>query len=100
MRPEQSRLRFLAFCALLELIVLFALTTRGVEGVATFVSTPDTREFNRVAHELADGHLVASARTLGYPLFLSAGYLLGGTQHGMYWAIAAQLILNLLLTAM
>jgi hypothetical protein len=82
------------------LIVLFALSTRGVEGFATFVSTPDTREYNRLAQELAAGHIVASVRTLGYPLFLSAGYLLGGAEYGMYWAIAAQLLLNLVLTAM
>jgi hypothetical protein len=100
MRPEKTRLRFLLVCALLELVVLFALSTQGVEGFATFVSTPDTLEYNRLAQELAAGHIVASVRTLGYPLFLSAGYLLGGTQYGMYWAIAAQLLLNLVLTAM
>src|SRR5262245_11758318 len=100
MRPETSRLRFLGVCAFLELIALIALSTQGVEGFATFVSTPDTWEYNRLAQELAAGRLVASARTLGYPLFLSAGYWLGGTPYGMYWAIAAQLLLNLLLTAM
>jgi hypothetical protein len=90
----------LAACAFLELLVLLAPNRLGVQGVTDFVTSPDTSEYLRVAQELVGGRLVATERTLGYPLFLSVGYLLGWAAYGMYWVLAGQLILNLLLTAM
>ena len=42
--------------------------------------------------------LTSGQRTLGYPLFLSLCYLIGGRSYGIYVAIATQLVLNIVFT--
>ena len=68
---------------------------------------PDTYEYNRIALQLFEynrialqleenNKLTSGQRTLGYPLFLYLGYLIGGRSYGMYVVIALQLMLNLI----
>jgi hypothetical protein len=90
----------LLLCVLIEFLTLLVLSSRGAQSLTQFMSTPDTLEYQRVAYELSQGHLVATKRTPGYPLFLGVAYFLGGPENGVYWLAVAQLVLNILLTAM
>ena len=65
----------------------------------SFVTTPDSPGYVRVALQLAETSTVAaSPRTPGYPLFLALGYAIGGRDHGPILIIAIQLLLNLAYT--
>jgi hypothetical protein len=89
----------LAGCAAVEIVFYLWLCLLGHQVFTTFVSSADTFEYDRVARELAAGHLVATKRTLAYPLFLSLGYRAAG-ENAIYWIVAVQLVLNLSLTAL
>lgn len=82
--------------------VLFGwLCSLSAEVFWAFVADPDTVEYWRVARHLAEsGWWLTTSRTLGYPLFLSLGYSLGGAVYGAHVAIALQLLLNLVLTGL
>jgi hypothetical protein len=82
--------------ATIELLLFIWLCSVGQKVFMQLVSAPDTSSYIRIAqHLVQDGILVSSPRTLGYPLFLCLGYLIGGMRYGMYVVIAAQLILNI-----
>jgi len=100
MKSKKALALTLGTCAVVQLVVFVALGSRGAQSLTRFMSTPDTLEYQLVASELSQGHLVATKRTLGYPLFLGVAYFLGGPENGVYWLAAAQLVLNILLTAM
>jgi hypothetical protein len=89
----------LTACASLEFLWFFALCYLGREVFTQWVWTPDSPEYARVAQHLASTfQLTSSHRTVGYPLFLSLGYLIGGQDYWMRVAIGFQLILNLVFT--
>jgi 4-amino-4-deoxy-L-arabinose transferase-like glycosyltransferase len=86
-------------CAAIELLLFCWLCFLGQEAFREFVSTPDTSTYASVALQLAENAtLISSRRTLGYPLFLSLGYLIGGRSYGTYVVITTQLILNIVFT--
>jgi hypothetical protein len=83
-------------CAVTELVVFLWLWSLGRPTLTEFVSTPDTLGYDRIAvHLLETLRLTPSYRTLGYPLFLFVGYLLGGREYGPVVTIIIQLFLNL-----
>ena len=96
---EQPIVSILTIFALIELLLFLWLCSLDQEGFMQFVSSPDTPGYIRVALELVRNvTLITSPRTLGYPFFLSLGYLMGGGSYGPYMVIAAQLILNIVFT--
>jgi hypothetical protein len=83
-------------CTSAELLLFLWLASFGYETFMTFVTEPDTESYISVARQLVqNATLIASPRTLGYPLFLSLGYFAGGMRYGIYIVIAMQLILNI-----
>jgi hypothetical protein len=89
----------LTACATIELLMFCWLCSLGQEAFREFVWTNDAFDYHRIALQLAhNATLITSDRTLGYPLFLSFGYLIGGRSYGIYVVIATQLILNILFT--
>jgi len=89
----------MAACAGFELLFFLWLCTLELPTFMEFVSSPDTQSYTRIALELVQNSiLIASPRTLGYPLLLSLGYLIGGVNYGMHIVIAVQLILNMVFT--
>jgi hypothetical protein len=91
----------LTACATIELVLFCWLCSLGQEAFTDFVSAPDTTKYNRLALQLSEGRLTSgpsSSRTLGYPLFLSLCYLIGGRSYGLYVVIATQLVLNIVFT--
>jgi hypothetical protein len=96
MKPVQY---VLASCAAIELLAFGWLCALGPAAFADFVTAGDSLEYNRLGLELAEtGTLSRSWRTIGYPLWLSLGYLAGGRTYGVYVTIAAQLLVNLVFT--
>jgi hypothetical protein len=86
-------------CAIVESVLFFWLRFLGEETFVGFITAPDTSSYDFVARHLVQhGTLVESPRTLGYPLFLSFGYLIGGMDYGKQVVIAIQLLLNLIFT--
>lgn len=86
-------------CAAIEVLFFGALIFLKPENFFKVVWYPDTSSYARIAQELTErGSLITSYRTLGYPLFMSLGYLLGGQDYGNYLIIGGQLILNLFFT--
>jgi hypothetical protein len=86
-------------CAIIQILFFIWLSSLDHDRFMQFVSSPDTPSYIKIALELTQrGSLIASPRTLGYPLFLSLGYLLGGMSYGPYLVIAAQLTLNIVFT--
>jgi hypothetical protein len=89
----------LAACAAIEIVFFVWLSSLGVNEFLAFVSSADTPSYLAIAQGLVEKRdLVPSPRTLGYPLFLVLGYIIGGKTHAMHVVIAAQLLLNLLMT--
>src|SRR5262245_27255489 len=89
----------LTACISLELLLFFWLCFLGQKAFTEFIWAPDTYRYNHVALQLAETFTLAkSTRTLGYPLFLSLGYLIGGRSHGIYVIVGIQLILNIVFT--
>jgi hypothetical protein len=100
-KPQSRRAIFYILTASvgIELLLFFWLCLLGQEAFKEFIWAPDTSEYNRVALQLAETFaLTSSPRTLGYPLFLSLGYLIGGQNYGIYVIIGAQLVLNIVFT--
>jgi hypothetical protein len=88
----------LAGAAVAELLVFIWLAAIGRPAFLASVWTPDTASYLGLAQHLAETHeLVATTRTLGYPLFAAPAYVIGGARHGPYVVIAMQLLLNLCL---
>jgi hypothetical protein len=86
-------------CAAIELLLLAWLIAAGRETFMWFIWTPDSSSYIGVAQQFAKTFtLVEGTRTLGYPLFASVGYLIGGAAYGPYVVIVAQLVLNLAFT--
>jgi hypothetical protein len=86
-------------CFLVELAIFLWLCSLDRVVFAEFVTSPDSGTYASVARDIVrDGVLVPSPRTLGYPLFLALGYLIGGLTYGSYVVIGFQLILNLIFT--
>jgi hypothetical protein len=86
-------------CAAIEVLFFGALIFLKPENFIKMVWNPDTSSYARIAQELTErGSLITSYRTLGYPLFMSLGYIVGGQDYGNYLIIGGQLILNLLFT--
>jgi hypothetical protein len=86
-------------CASLEFLMWFVLSSLGKEVFTQWIWTPDSHEYARVAQHVASTfQLTSSHRTLGYPLFLSLGYVIGGQDYWMHVTIVLQLILNLVFT--
>jgi hypothetical protein len=99
MRIRQTSFYLLTACAAIELSIFFWLCFLGQETFREFIWAPDTFEYNHIALQLAENTtLVASRRTLGYPLFLASGYMIGGRSYGIYIVIVTQLALNILFT--
>ncbi len=89
----------IATCVVIEAVLLGVLWSITPEHFSQLVSSPDTSSYADVAIALAQtGDLIASSRTLGYPLFLAAGYFVGGAEYGNHVIISLQLLLNLLFT--
>ena len=86
----------LTACIGIEVLMLLWLCSLGREAFMQYIWVPDTPTYTRVASELADTFtLISSHRTLGYPLFLALGYLIGGRDYGLYLIIVVQLVLNI-----
>ena len=82
-----------------EVLFFGALIFLKPENFIKIVWHPDTSSYVRIAQKLTQRRsLITSYRTLGYPLFMSLGYMLGGQDYGNYLIIGGQLILNLLFT--
>lgn len=91
--------KIVVVCIGIEVVVFVWLSSLGQDGFKKIVSSPDTVEYVQVAHALAEkGQLIASRRTLGYPMFMALGYGLGGDLYGPQIVIAVQLILNVVFT--
>lgn len=99
----------LTACTAIELLLFCWLCSLDQEAFRAFVWTPDTPEYNRIASQLFEYNRIAlpleengtfalSRRTLGYPLFLYLGYLIGGRSYWVYVIIATQLVLNIIFT--
>ena len=85
----------LAAGILIEALLFWWLCAQPREDFLSFISTPDTPGYVRVALQLAEtSTLSAGPRTLGYPLFLALGYAIGGRENGPILIIAIQLLLN------
>jgi len=96
---DRPLIYILAACAAIEALFFGALIFLKPEDFNKIVWYADTSSYARIARELTQrGQLVASYRTLGYPLFMSLGYMLGGQYYGNYFIIGGQLLLNLLFT--
>ena len=95
-RERAIGFRILTLCAAVELLVFSWLLAQGRSAFFAFLWTPDTPGYLKVAERLVPGFtLVASHRTLGYPLVLALSELIGGTNNFYYVVIILQLILNL-----
>jgi len=91
-------LEVLAVCVGIESLLFFWLCSFGHDGFIAFIWTPDTSEYVRIAQHLTETFtLTPSPRTLGYPLFLALGYLVGG-RSWPYVIVIVQLLLNIALT--
>jgi|SRR5262245_11055410 len=82
----------------IELVLLVALCSLGQGAFKEFIWLADTTEYNRVALQLSETFTATTYRTLGYPLFLSLCYLIGGRVYGLYVAVGVQLMLNIVFT--
>lgn len=86
-------------CVIVEFVLLFFLCFFKEETFIEFITVADTRGYDLIArHLIQHGTLIESPRTLGYPLFLSLGYLIGGMTYGKHAVIVMQLLLNLIFT--
>jgi hypothetical protein len=93
---EKPLLFTLTACIAISLLVFAWLCSLDDGRFRAFVEAPDTSSYTDIALSLvATGILIPSPRTLGYPLFLALGYILGGTAYGLCLIIAVQLLLNL-----
>jgi hypothetical protein len=96
---RESLFYIMIVCAIVESVLFFWLCFLREEAFIEFVTAADTRSYDLIARHLVQhGTLVESPRTLGYPLFLSLGYLIGGIGYGKHVVIAMQLLLNLIFT--
>lgn len=96
---HRSLRRLIIAVAMMQLAIYAVFAAKGPEGFREAAREHDTNTYTVVAESLVcDGRLIASGRTLGYPLFLAVGYLLGGTNYAVHVTIAMQLGLNLVLT--
>ena len=86
---------WLAAAAAVEALALAALYTAGNERFLQIVSSDDSAGYLAVARALMHGQLVASPRTLGYPLYLAT---CGVIDPSLHLAIAGQLAVNLAVT--
>ncbi len=96
--PRRGIALLLLSLAIVEIVSFSAITMRGTEFFHRFTWEADTGSYTRVAEALAQGNrLIASPRTLGYPLFLTPIYHLFGGDRAPFVAVAVQLALNLVL---
>jgi hypothetical protein len=86
---------WLGAAAGVEAIAFAALGRSSAAEFQAAVSTDDSAGYIEVARGLMDGRLIASPRTLGYPLYLAACGLFDGS---FRLAIALQLVVNLAVT--
>ncbi len=99
MQNRRTGFHLLIVCAAVELLLFVWLCSLGNAAFREFVWSPDTYEYNHVALQLAEkATLIPGRRTLGYPLFLSLAYFVGGRTYGIYLVIVTQLVLNLVFT--
>ena len=109
MPSRRTTFYILTACAAIELLLFCWLCSLNQQAFRDLVWMPDTYEYNRIALQLFEynrialqleenNKLTSGQRTLGYPLFLYLGYLIGGRSYGMYVVIALQLMLNLIFT--
>jgi hypothetical protein len=96
-------------CAAIELLLFCWLYSLEQDTFRELVWQVDTFAYNRIALQLFEYNRIAlqleetatftsDQRTLGYPLFLYLGYLIGGRSHGIHVVIATQLVLNIIFT--
>lgn len=82
----------------MELAFFIWLCSLDGDAFRAFVWAPDTGSYVEIALAIVNkGELIPSPRTLGYPLFLVPGYLIGGSEYGPHVAIAFQFLINLVL---
>jgi len=93
---DRAIARILVGAAAVEVSLFLWFVAIGRAAFIEFVWTPDTSSYIRVAQQLAERHTLAEGpRTLGYPVFAAAAYVIGGGLYAPYILIALQLLLNL-----
>jgi hypothetical protein len=94
-RRRDLRVLLVVF-AVIETVVFAWVVCLGRDRFVELVVLDDTPSYARVAWGLLErGTLIPARRTLGYPLFLCAGFLIGGKGYGYHVTIGMQLLLNL-----
>jgi len=96
-RERRAFLILFILAAAAELVAFAILCLQDRQDFLSFITTKDTGSYLQVAQGLLrKGSIpLGTFRTVGYPLFLSGCFLVGGQAYGYYVTIGVQLLLNL-----